>query len=124
MKSIFLDIDGVLATEESSRLGWHEEFAYPFDIDCVAVLNEILKNTSAEIILTSNWRLCLNNDLQLIDGLFKYNGVYKSPISITRNLNNRGEEITSYIKTYNVHSFVIWMIWIWTFIWNVLSNVT
>ncbi len=53
---ILLDIDGVLATEESAHQPNHELFAYPFDKECVIVFNEVLKETDAEIVLSSDWR--------------------------------------------------------------------
>lgn len=98
MNYIILDIDGVLATEATSRLPHHELYAYPFDTGCVAVFNEILKKTQAEIVLSSDWRLMYHNDLDVIDEIFKYNGVIKSPVDFTPNLGNRGKDISHYIE--------------------------
>lgn len=95
---IFLDIDGVLATDDSAELPRHETFAYPFDRDCVAVFNEILSITGAEIVLSSDWKLIYNNDLGILDELFKHNGVIKSPIATTEDLGMRHFEITSYLQ--------------------------
>lgn len=95
---IFLDIDGVLATDESSRLPEHETFAYPFDKDCVTVFNEILSITDAKIVLSSDWKLTYNSDLKILDELFKHNGVIKSPIATTPDLGFRHFEITSYLQ--------------------------
>ena len=110
MKIIFLDIDGVLATEESSKMLWHEEFAYPFDTACVAIFNRILENTSAEIVLTSDWRIGFDNDLNALDLLFKHNKVNKSPIDLTPDFGkNRNKEILSYVNKFSnkISSFVI-----------------
>ena len=110
MKALFLDIDGVLATEESSRLAWHEEFAYLFDPICVVILNTILEKTGAEIVLTSEWRIAFNNDLEALDRLFKYNKVNKSPIGVTSNIcKDRNLEISDYLhkSPHRISSFVI-----------------
>ena len=113
MKLIFLDIDGVLATEECSQKPHHKIFAYPFDAECVSVLNDILRETNAEIILSSDWRLMYNNDLTILDELFKHNGVIKSPIDVTPSLRKgqyqRQAEIQNYINsnTEKIKSFVI-----------------
>ena len=104
MKIIFLDIDGVLATDESAEMPNHEVYSYPFDKDCVNIFNEILTQTSAEIVLTSDWRFMYNEDLVMLDALFKHNGIIKSPIDTTPNLSNRQKEIESYISS-NGHKF-------------------
>ncbi len=98
MKVILLDIDGVLATEETSRLPVHQLYAYPFDKECVNVFNMILKQTDAEIVLSSDWRLMYNNDLEIIDEVFKHNGVIKSPIEVTPNYGDREKDILKYIE--------------------------
>lgn len=99
MNYIILDIDGVLATEATSKLPHHELYAYPFDKECVSVFNEILKKSSAEIILSSDWRLMYHYDLDVIDEIFKHNGVFKSPIGFTLNFGDRGKDITDFIET-------------------------
>ncbi len=110
MNIIILDIDGVIATEECSQKPNHELFAYPFDKDCVAIFNEILLKTNAEIVLSSDWRLMYNNDIILLDELFKHNGVIKSPRDVTPNFGrNREKEIASYLEKNidKINKFVI-----------------
>jgi len=110
MKLIFLDIDGVLATAENALMPKHPEFSFPFDSDCVTILNKIIDHTSAEIIFTSDWRVYFGMDLQRLDQLFKYNKVIKSPIDFTPNLfRKRYKEILNYIHKHNrsITSFVI-----------------
>jgi hypothetical protein len=109
MKLILLDIDGVIATDECSEKEWHDEFTYPFDAECVAVLNRIIEKTDAEIVLTSDWRIGFNYDLEMLDGLFKYNGVIKSPIDTTTDLSNRNREIEAYVQEHfdKISSFLI-----------------
>ena len=92
MKFIFLDIDGVLATDEefmTNRTEFRTKnpeakelgIPYPFNSDCVKIFNEILEQTDAKIILSSDWRLHWN--LEELDKIFKYNGVIKSPEATT-----------------------------------------
>ena len=109
MRLIFLDIDGVLATDKCFEKQNHELYAYPFHNECVKVLNEILTETKAEIILTSDWRIMYDYDLEVLDSLFKHNGIIKSPIDTTPDLGNRNNELEFYInkKYENISSFVI-----------------
>ena len=103
IKTIFLDIDGVLVLDESGEP--HPENAHPFDKDCVAALNEILNETNAIIILSSTWKKVW--DLKRLDFIFKFNGVIKSPLDITEDFNNREKEITDYVQRKRITDFVI-----------------
>lgn len=103
MKTIFLDIDGILVLDNTGEP--HSEHANPFDKDCVKVLNEILNETNAIIILSSTWKKVW--DLKRLDFIFKFNGVVKSPLDITDDLNNREKEITEYVSRNNVSDFII-----------------
>jgi hypothetical protein len=114
MKIIFLDIDGVLATNKEFGMNRtkfqtkHPEakeirIPYPFNSECVKIFNEILDNTNAIIVLSSDWRLYW--DLTDLDRIFKFNGVNKSPVAITsktkRKLSSESEDDRSFqIKTY------------------------
>lgn len=107
---IILDIDGVLATEESSTLPWHEQFAYPFDKDCVAVFNDILSLTGAEIVLSSDWKISYSDNLAELHQLFKHNGIIKAPIGTTPDLGGkRNKEIASYLhkNAPSIYRFLI-----------------
>jgi hypothetical protein len=82
-KVIFLDIDGPLATDECF-LKTEKKFGvqlYKWNIECCRVLNEILKDTDAEIILSSDWRRYFT--LEELDEIFKWNNIIKSPIAVT-----------------------------------------
>jgi hypothetical protein len=66
MKIIFLDIDGVLNSNEYyNSLSNEEKHGYEYDIDIekVKLLKEIVDATGAEIVLSSTWRM-----LREIDG--------------------------------------------------------
>jgi len=93
-KIIFLDIDGVLATHLQfmmNRTKFRKKYPeantlripYPFDEGCVKIFNEIIEETGADIVLTSDWKL--HWDLDEIDKIFKYNQVVKSPFTFTEN---------------------------------------
>ena len=123
MKIIFLDIDGVLATDKefmrNKEKFWKKHPAmaelkvpYPWNEEAVKVFNEILDETGAEIVLTSDWRLHWN--LDELKGIFTWNGVKKHPIGVTEedqlisNLEmSRAGEIESYIKSVDVKCYVV-----------------
>jgi len=116
-KVIFLDIDGVLATHKQYRtkkssLYYLSEYnVYPYDEKCVKILNEIIEETDAEIILSSDWSLYYT--LEQMDDIFKHNGLIKSPYDMvkqlalkmsTHNSTNRGYSIDEYIA-YHPNEF-------------------
>ena len=108
-KVIFLDIDGVLATykqyrtKKSSPYYLSEYDVYPYDEKCVKILNEIIEETDAEIVLSSDWSM--HYTLEQMDGIFKHNELIKSPydmvkqlaVSMSRSELNRGYSIDEYI---------------------------
>ena len=124
MKVIFLDIDGVLATDKQYYMNsqnyrkknpWANELRvyYPFDKGCVKIFNEILTETGAEIVLTSDWRR--GRTLEQLDTIFKENGVVKSPIDVTCDdlvsvssaSKNRAYQIESYLNNNKVDKYVV-----------------
>ena len=123
-KTLFLDIDGVLATHKEFMKPRHIfrkkydvantlRIPYPFNPGSVKILNSIIEETDVNIVLTSDWRNFW--DLNELDQIFKFNGVIKSPMSITNthpismeNLTeNRKNEIKEYIETFDVGTYVI-----------------
>lgn len=115
MKVIFLDIDGVLnhqkhyewllTTDEPTPL----QRTYPyteFNPKSCQLLNEIIKETGAEIVVSSSWRLDGENRLNI---LFKHFGLPKI-YGITPVFNNRvrGDEIKQWLSEHpNVDKYVI-----------------
>jgi hypothetical protein len=115
-KWIFLDIDGVLATNQEfyvintkkfwKKHEWAKELKvpYPWNKKAVEIFNEILDATDAEIILSSDWKK--HWTLEDLDKIFKANGVKKSPIAITGNHpasmsildKNRASDIEAYLR--------------------------
>lgn len=117
-KWIFLDIDGVLATNREFMRNtknfhmsnkWAIELGvpYPFNKKCVEIFNEILDATDAEIILSSDWKFHWN--LEQLDRIFKENGVKKSSVAVTEDHmvsmswidKNRASDIEAYLRNNN-----------------------
>jgi len=124
MKVIFLDIDGVLATDKefyrNREKFWKKHPAmaelgvpYPWNEGAVKVLNEILDATDAVIVLTSDWRLHWN--LHDLKGIFTWNQVKKHPIAVTDDIfigtgnlaMTRASEIEEYINAWNIEKYVV-----------------
>jgi len=108
--TIFLDIDGVMATVKQYSLNpnaktWLKDYnIYPFDIGCVMVLNDILKVTDSDIVVSSDWRN--EYTLKELCDIFAINGVIKAPVGITPTFptdasnytKTRSEEILRYME--------------------------
>lgn len=89
MKVIFLDIDGVMITNLSSKRG--------FNPTCVENLNQIIQQTGASIVVSSTYR---QMGFSLLKEWFKANGIEEGLIGITpiTSYRTRGEEIKQYIE--------------------------
>jgi hypothetical protein len=117
MKYIFLDIDGVLATNSTYGVGTKNKWgAYMFDVKCVAVFNFILQETGAEIILTSDWRV--HYTLQEMREIFAHNGVIRGPIGFTQVLRKfsstnfeeiRANEIKGWLELHAWKNDIKWV---------------
>lgn len=124
MKIIFLDIDGVLATHKQYMMNrkkfWDKnplakelKIPYPFDPKCIKIFNEILDDTGADIVLSSDWREHFS--LEDLDKIFKFNGVNKSPVDITiselasfgNQIMNRAFQIGEYVTRNNITNYVV-----------------
>lgn len=100
MKVIFLDHDGVICLsnnwgsrhKKQKKWGKREtsmsvkdipiEYRFDnFDKKSIKVLNQILKKTGAEIVVSSDWRLCA--DIEELGQYYEMQGIIKKPISIT-----------------------------------------
>ncbi|MFW5847818.1 MAG: HAD domain-containing protein [bacterium] len=84
-KVIFLDHDGVLATDNEydlprKRIG--NQSYYPFNSKCVDVLNEILMEVpNAVIIVSSDWKLYWT--LDQMKEIYIQNGIIRMPVGYT-----------------------------------------
>lgn len=116
MKVIFLDIDGVLNNEEFTlllhkRLLGREQYLQvfrdigemPFDYRSCVLLQKLIHETGAEVVLSSIWRLSDKH----VEGIKKYAGIEikdKTP----RLSCSRGIEIDTYLNVHpEVTNYVI-----------------
>ena len=96
MKILFLDHDGVLCLSDnwggrSKKKGYDSNPETPlsirmdnFDAKAVKVLNKILEETGAEIVVSSDWKL--HGTLEQMIEMYKDYGVIKTPIAYTPNM--------------------------------------
>lgn len=95
---IFLDIDGVLVHvghNPSNRV-----LREDMDPACVAVLNRLVRETGAKIVISSTWRL-LEPLEDLRKKLVDEAGVVAEIIDVTPMIINRGDEILKWIQDNN-----------------------
>lgn len=121
---MFLDIDGCLATRKeyatNQQKYWNKntianelKIPYPYNEKCVKIFNSILKETDAQIILSSDWKH--HWSLSEMDKIFKLNKITKSPQDVTPDFNvspndlarNRAYEIQSYITKRRLWWYVV-----------------
>ncbi len=113
MNIVFLDFDGVLATEEytdfqmRSGLRYKDYFGTLFDPECVNHLSTIIHETDAQIVISSDWRNYLN--IWMLRLMWKYRKMPGHIIGcITRKGYNRGEQIDKWLKKHSdVKTYVI-----------------
>jgi hypothetical protein len=121
MKTIFLDHDGVicLSTEWGGRFKKQKEWGgrklsmtnsempleYRFDNfnkKAIKVLNEIIEETGAEIVVSSDWKRWAN--VEEMGEYYESQGIVKKPISLTPNLGQ--------CTWYNDK------VWVWSPLWD------
>jgi hypothetical protein len=120
MNVIFLDIDGVLNSEESI-IQYYEKFQSEGNprYDCDQIfpqkymlnLKEIVDKANANIVVSSTWRIFYPDGdmwLKLIENLKEY-GLDTKVIGVTRRLSGeRGDEIREYLSRHpEITNFVI-----------------
>jgi len=107
MKVIFLDNDGVIclsnnwggrtkkwanyrsANPDSSKEKKDAPVEYrfdDFDKKAIKILNEILEETGAEIVVSSDWKL--HATLEELGDYYESQGIIKKPIALTPNIQN------------------------------------
>lgn len=110
IKIIFLDIDGVLNSDEFfKKRGQNEKvnkLPHPldeFDPDCVERLNKIVEETKAKIVISSDWRFTLGIENIFKEIGFKYKIYGKTPYRFGL----RHEEIHEWLDNHKVDNYVI-----------------
>lgn len=105
---IFLDIDGVLNSSE-----WYNSDKNPgnlngnegdIDPDCIKRLNNICKEASAEVVISSDWKINFSPTInRLVNAGFLGKVVGKTPT-----LNSiRGKEIEAFVIEHSINRYVI-----------------
>lgn len=101
IRIIFLDIDGVLNNSMDSDVHIHdvEGEHYLHSPRCVGLLNDLIRQTNAKVVVSSTWRI--GNTLEEMDYILKLIGVECDLIGMTDVLHHdtfRGNEILKWIK--------------------------
>ena len=113
MKAIFLDIDGVLNSNEhtafiKSFVTYNDNMIEPFDDECLYNLKYIVDETDAKIIITSIWRLFPEYLNLLMNKLEEY-GLDKNVISLTisNKYKDKLQEIAVKLKKLGITEYVV-----------------
>lgn len=106
-KFIFLDIDGVLNSQNKIEKNKKYKHNQSNDIDpiLVKVLNKLIKESDCEIVISSSWRVL---GIDLLNSIFEEVGICKSIyglIGYTRS--DRGIDIKNYIYKNNIENYVV-----------------
>ena len=121
MKVVMLDIDGVLCTPESMKMGYvrvQDRPLHKFQRSCVAALNRLTDESGAVLVISSTWR---HFGQSILEEHFKKEGITGKIVGITPNgierrtasraiiiSVERGLEIQDWLdKNQGVESFVI-----------------
>jgi hypothetical protein len=113
MKVIFLDIDGVMNSEQSTIRLYHKGYGYYNDIpvpETVGPLNKIVAMTNAKIVISSTWRKLTN--IHGLGYILFLTGVRAELVGTTPVIHNveRGVEIQAWLDQHQgeeVTHFVI-----------------
>lgn len=113
---LFLDIDNVMVISSNCNHLHSKYMTESFDQKCVNVLNEIIKETNASIILSSDWKE--NRSFTVLNEIFRDNGIITYVSDITPDLwgikftklseleKCRAEEILQYINEHHITNYV------------------
>ena len=115
-KYIFLDIDGVLNSEEWHQYYWDNDLQYtPYDTEidyrAARMMCELVNKTGAEIVISSSWRTDMNEVRRRL-----HNSGLKCPIELriegyefseSDKHPTRGELIERFLSTHPCSTYVI-----------------
>lgn len=90
-KYLFLDVDGVLNSDEWYHEEWNKDHVYPqgdFDPKCIDIINDIVSKTDCKVIVSSSWRTDSN-----LQSVFDKAGLKFQIYSTTPFRDHRGKEI-------------------------------
>lgn len=99
---IFLDIDGVIATNRS-----YKEYDTKIDPGNVEIINELAQAFDARIVMSSTWRLLY--DIDTLRLLLKNSGLKPKVLDCTpeRDDRQRGLEIQDWIKEHGADDYIV-----------------
>lgn len=111
--TLFLDIDGVIATpkqwglSQGSKLRLKEfKNVYPFDPGCVKILNEITSQyPNIEMVIHSDW--IFHFSYQEMVNICSQNGLLLLPTALTVQSRSRSGRIQEYINKHNIQNYFI-----------------
>lgn len=100
MKIIFLDIDGVLNCENAYKAGFcrrEDDYGQSFYPPSSALLNKLILETGAKIVISSTWR---GSGLSVMQNMWRDRGMCGEVIGITgyNKTRIRGIEIDEYLS--------------------------
>ena len=113
MSIVFCDIDGVLRTHQSDEW-WsiREKLPIPdrvydrkFNPKAISNLNYLHNLLQIKIVVSSTWRT--NFTLSELQHIFRKNGISAPVIDTTPVLNNRGEEIQTWLDIHNPKNYIV-----------------
>mgnify|MGYP003246419369 CR=1 FL=1 len=96
-KYLFLDVDGVLNSDEWYHEEWNKDHVYPqgdFDPKCVDIINDIVSKTDCKVIVSSSWRADSN-----LQSVFDKAGLKFQIYSTTPFRDHRGKEIQEWLDS-------------------------
>lgn len=106
MKILFLDVDGVLNSQEYIYTHQRGDAISP---EMVERVNQIIDATGAQVVISSTWRLL--HKMSILKQILESKGFKGNIIDYTPHLNykdfNRGDEIAAWLKDKNIDKFVI-----------------
>lgn len=101
MNIIFLDIDGVLNSEETFK---DKETIFHIDPKMAGLLQKILKETGAKVVLSSSWR-CHDEGQQAVKKWIDFIDVTPDmPLRGGAEQMERGKEIQAWLDTQSIKS--------------------
>lgn len=104
---IFLDIDGVLNGHRAMTNGYNT-----IDRECVARLNEIVRATGGEVVISSAWRYMILGGAMTVQGfcyLLRTYGFEGEVVGYTKSdeaIPERADQILDYVRTWEVMRWI------------------
>jgi hypothetical protein len=115
-KVVFLDVDGVLNSQEAvnagrtsqnSKLTGNDWWANLIDPMAVQRLNRLLEQTGAKVVVTSTWRI--NAGVRWLQAVLEQRGFQGEVVSVTPRLHGlpRKEEIEAWLQIMRPTAYVV-----------------